>query len=302
VTRLAPFEIHRAASVEEATALIEEHGDEATLYAGGTELLLLMKLGFASFDHLVDVKPIAALGTMARVEDGGGLRIGGTVTHRAIERSPIVAKGWPALAAMERHVANVRVRATGTLGGNLAFADPHSDPATFLFAAGATIHLARADRRRTLPVADFVLGPYETALEPGELVEAVEVPAVGPGEAVAHLRFAVHERPAATVSAWVRVTDGRVAEACLAAGSVGVVPVARDPSADGLAGQPADAIDADVLRAVGIALADASAPVSDGNGADDYKHALVVELTARAVREAAARAIAGVSERRRPMR
>jgi carbon-monoxide dehydrogenase medium subunit len=292
VTRLAPFAIHRAASVEEATALIDEHGDEATLYAGGTELLLLMKLGFASFDHLVDVKPIAALGKLARVEGSGSLRIGGTVTHRAIERAPIVAEGWPALAAMERRVANVRVRATGTLGGNLAFADPHSDPATFLLAAGATIHLARAGRRRALPVGDFVLGPYETALEPGELVEAVEVPALGPGEAMAHLRFAIHERPAATVGAWVRVADGRVADARLAAGSVGVVPVAPPGAAADLIGQPATDIDAVALRAAGVALADASEPVSDGNGADDYKHALVVELTARAVRDAAASAAA----------
>jgi carbon-monoxide dehydrogenase medium subunit len=249
-----------------------------------------MKLGFASFGHLVDVKPIAALGTVTLIEGSRALRIGGAVTHRTIERSALVREGWPALAAMERRVANVRVRATGTLGGNLAFADPHSDPATFLMAAGATIHLARGDRRRALPVTEFVLGPYETALEPGELVAAIEVPAVGPGEALAHRRFAVHERPAATISAWVHVADGRVADTRLAAGSVGVVPVALDGAAAGLTGQPVDAIDPEALTAAGVALADASAPVSDGNGADDYKHALVVELAARAVREAAASA------------
>ena len=139
MTRLPPFEIHRAGSVEEATALVEEHGEDAALYAGGTELLLLMKLGFASFGHLVDVKPVAGLRTIERVD--GVLRIGGTVTHREIERSPLVREGWPELAEMERHVANVRVRATGTLGGNLSFADPHSDPATFLLAAGASVRL-----------------------------------------------------------------------------------------------------------------------------------------------------------------
>jgi carbon-monoxide dehydrogenase medium subunit len=291
VTRLPPFEIHRATSVEEATSLLEEHGEEAALYAGGTELLLLMKLGFASFGHLVDVKPIAALGSVERIEGSGSLRIGGTATHRSIERSPLVAASWPALAAMERRVANVRVRATGTLGGNLAFADPHSDPATFLLAAGATIHLARAERRRALPIADFVLGPYTTALEPGEVVEAVAVPALGPGEAMAHLRFAVHERPAATVSAWIRVAGGRVADARVAAGSVGVVPVAPPEAAALIVGQPAVDIDSDALRAMGSTLADASAPVSDGNGADDWKHALVVELARRAVRGAAEEAM-----------
>jgi carbon-monoxide dehydrogenase medium subunit len=292
VTRLAPFEIHRATSIDEATALIEEHGDDAALYAGGTELLLLMKLGFAAFGHLVDVKPITALHWLDRTDGNGSLRIGGTVTHRTIERSPLVMQGWPELAAMERHVANVRVRAIGTLGGNLAFADPHSDPATFLLAADATVHLARAGARRSLPVEDFVLGPYETALEPGEVLEAVEIPVRGQGEAMAHLRFAVHERPAATVSAWVRVEEGRIEAARLAAGSVGIMSVAPVDAAAGLVGQPATAIDGDVLRAMGMALADASAPVTDGNGADDYKHALVVELAGRAVREAASRAAA----------
>jgi CO/xanthine dehydrogenase FAD-binding subunit len=100
----------------------------------------------------------------------------------------------------------------------------------------------------------------------------------------------VQERPAATVSARIRVSDGRIGAARIAAGSVGVVPVAPADAAAGLVGQSATAIDEDVLRAMGTALADASAPVSDGNGADDYKHALVAELAGRAVREAAARA------------
>jgi carbon-monoxide dehydrogenase medium subunit len=295
VTRLPPFEIHRAASIEEASALIAEHGDEGALYAGGTELLLLMKLGFAAFEHLVDVKPIAELGTIG--SSAAGLRIGGTVTHRTIERSALVLEGWPDLASMERQVANVRVRATGTLGGNLAFADPHSDPATFLLAAGASVELAHGQRRRSVPLDAFVLGPYETALERGEVLAAVVVPAPGPGEAMAHLRFAVHERPAATVSARVRVVDGRVAEARVAAGCVGVVPVAPVAAGEALAGQPAGAIDAAAIASMGVALADAAEPVSDGNGAADYKHALVVELAGRCVREAVARASARASGR-----
>jgi carbon-monoxide dehydrogenase medium subunit len=288
VTRLTPFAIHRPTSIEEVGALVEEHGDDAALYAGGTELLLLMKLGFAAFGHLVDLKPIAELGILGPCP--GGLRIGGTVSHRTIERSALVLERWPELSEMERQVANVRVRSTGTLGGNLAFADPHSDPATFLLAAGATVELARGEHRRSVPVDAFVLGPYETALERGETLAAVEVPALGPGEAMAHRRFAVHERPAATVSAWVRVRDGRIAEARVAAGSVGIVPVAPAGAGQALVGQPADAIDLAAIEAMSIALADAAEPVTDGNGADDYKHALVVELAGRCVREAVARA------------
>lgn len=291
MTTLAPFEIHRATTVAEACQLVGELGDEAAVYSGGTELLLLMKLGFASFAHLVDVKPIAELGRL-EVGGDGRLVVGGAVTHRSIERSSLVQEGWPDLVAMERRVANVRVRSTGSLGGNLAFADPHSDPATFLLAADASVQLGQDGRRRELPVDEFVLGPYETALDPGELLCAVLVPPPGPGTAVTHLRFAVQERPAATVSASVRVEGGRVAAARVAVGSVGIMPVLVPDASEALAGAEPGAIDRAVLTALGEAGAAAAEPVSDANGSDDYKAALVRVLVGRAVVDAAARAAA----------
>lgn len=286
MTALAPFVLHRAHSVPEATDLLDEHGDDGVAYCGGTELLLLMKLGFAAYGHLVDIKPIAELGGIE--ESDGALRIGAAVTHRAIERSPLAAVGWPALVGMERTIANVRVRTTGTLGGNLAFADPHSDPATFLLAADGHVVLGRGDERRRLPIADFILGPYATALEPGELVVAIHIPAPPQGAGMAHLRFAFHERPAVTVSTLVRVTDGRVVEARVAVGSVGVRP-ARAPEAEGvLAGVDAAGPDPATLAAAGERAADASDPVTDANGSADYKHHLVGVLVGRAVRAAIA--------------
>ncbi len=284
MTALAPFVLHRAHSVPEATGLLHEHADDAVAYCGGTELLLLMKLGFAAYGHLVDIKPIAEL---AGIETRDGtIRIGAAVTHRAIERSPLAAAGWPALVAMERTIANVRVRTTGTLGGNLAFADPHSDPATFLLAADGHVVLGRGDERRRLPVADFILGPYATALAPGELIVAIDIPALPQGAGMAHLRFAFHERPAVTVSCLVRVTGGRIVEARVAVGSVGVRP-ARAPEAEGvLAGMDATVPDPAILAAAGARAADASDPVTDANGSADYKHHLVGVLVGRAVRTA----------------
>src|SRR5438270_9836753 len=99
--------------------------------------MLLMKLGLAGYGHLIDVKGIAELHDL-RAENGH-LHIGAAVTHRQLERAPVVRDGWPALAAMERNIANIRVRTVGSLGGNLCFSDPHSDPATFLLAAGAEL-------------------------------------------------------------------------------------------------------------------------------------------------------------------
>ena len=286
MTTVEPFELHRAGSVAEATALIGEYGDDGVIYGGGTELLLLMKLGFAAYGHLVDIKPIAELAGIDVAD--GVLRIGATATHRAIERSPVVAAGWPQLARMERVVANVRVRSTGTLGGNLAFADPHSDPAAFLLAADARLVLGRGDERRRLPFSSFALGPYTTALEPGELVVAIEVPALPAGSGMAHLRFAFHERPAVTVSCLVRVVDRTMAEARIAVGSVGLAPV-RVPVGEALlARQDAGGPDPEVLAAAGQAAAEASDPVTDSNGSADYKRHLVGVLVGRGVRAALA--------------
>ena len=284
MTALSPFELHRVRSVPEASALMEELGDDGVLYAGGTELLLLLKMGFAAYGHLVDVKPIAELSGI-EVRDGT-LRIGAAVTHREIERSPVVAAGWPQLVAMERGVANIRVRSTGTLGGNLAFADPHSDPATFLLAADAAVVLGRGDGRRRLPLGEFVLGPYTTALAPGELLVAIEVPAMAPGAGMAHLRFAFHERPAVTVSCLVEVSDGRISGARMAVGSVGVSGVRVPAGEDMLTGLDILDLDPTILVAAGRVAADASEPMADSNGSAEYKHHLVGVLVGRAVRAA----------------
>jgi carbon-monoxide dehydrogenase medium subunit len=285
--RLPPFELHRPETLEEATALLVEHGDDAVVYAGGTELTLLLKLGLAAYGHLVDVKRIPAL---RRLEANGVLEIGGAVTHRELERSEAVRGGWPALAAMERGVANVRVRTAGTLGGNLAFSDPHSDPATFLLAANAEAVLRRGPESRTLPVSELVLGPYTTALRHGELIASIRVPAADEGAGLAHLKFSFHERPAATVACLARVADGAVAEARVAVGSVGVVPV-RAPGAEAaLLGLSAGEPDGGVLEAAGAAAAEAAAPVADANGSVEYKRNLVRVLVGRCFRQALAAA------------
>jgi carbon-monoxide dehydrogenase medium subunit len=284
VTTLAPLSIHPVASVAQATDVLAELGDEAVVYAGGTELFLIMKLGFAAYRHLVDIKPIAELNRLEVVD--GTLRIGAAVTHRAIERSPLVAAGWPGLAKMERVVANIRVRNVGTLGGNLAFADPHSDPATFLLAADARVKIGLGDKRRSLPIDEFILGPYETALQPHEIVVDIELPAGPTGAGMAHLRFAFHERPAATVSCLIRVVNGRVAEARIAVGSVGIKPV-RVPIGEALLlGADAANIDPVTLDAAGRAAAEAADPVTDANGSPDYKQDLVRVLVGRCVRTA----------------
>ncbi|HME63132.1 MAG TPA: FAD binding domain-containing protein, partial [Candidatus Binatia bacterium] len=132
---LRRFNIHQPKTVAEASHMLAEFGEKGGLYAGGTELLLAMKHDLLRYEHLVDVKTIPDLDKIET--KSGAVMIGSTATHRAIERSSLVKQNLRVLAELETKVANVRVRASGTLGGNLCFAEPHSDPATLLTALGA---------------------------------------------------------------------------------------------------------------------------------------------------------------------
>ena len=284
---LPPFDLHRPQSLEEATELADRYGEDAAFYCGGTELLLLLKLGFASFGHLIDLKGVEELGGV-RTENGA-LVVGSAVTHRELERSQLVRERLPALAAMERRVANLRVREVGTLGGNLCFSDPHSDPATFLLALDAEVEYRRGgEAARRTPISDFVVGLYQTSLGEGEVLTSVRIPELPRGAAVVHAKFAFHERPTATVACLARVAAGEVAEARVAVGSVGARPVRAPAAEQVLTGAPAEDIDTGLLAEAGERAAEAAAPVDDATGSAEYKAQLVRVLVERTFREAVA--------------
>jgi carbon-monoxide dehydrogenase medium subunit len=251
--------------------LVDRYGDDVALYCGGTELLLVMKLGLAAYSNLVDVKGIPELHRLDA--NGSELRVGAAVTHRQLESSPLVERVVPPLAEMEARVANVRVRSVGTLGGNLCFSDPHSDPATFLLATGAELVVRRGTAERTIPITEFVRGPYETALERAELLTEIRIPALPPKAVVVHERFATHERPALTVACYVRAEGDRVAEGRVAVGSVTPTPARVRDVEQALVGVPLDTT-AEVAGA-GEVAADAIEPFADLNGSVEYKRNLV---------------------------
>jgi carbon-monoxide dehydrogenase medium subunit len=300
ITTLRPFTLHRPETAEEACALLARLGEDAAPYAGGTELLLLMKLGLLRPPHLVDVKRIAGFGDLT---DGDRLTIGATVTHRALERSPLVRARCPLAASVACHVANVRVRNVGTVGGNLAFADPHSDLATVFLALDAAVELVSPRGRRELPLAEFVRGPWETARRPDELLAAVRLAPWASDTAGAYVKFGIHERPTLGIGVALRL-DGaapgsgpRVRDARIAVGCVSPRPV-RVPAAERLlSGVAVDRID-DVVAAVADQTAAGVDPADDLYGSADYKREMVSVFVRRALRVAAARA-RGVEPRER---
>ncbi|HEX3376042.1 MAG TPA: FAD binding domain-containing protein [Candidatus Acidoferrales bacterium] len=284
MTTLSRFEIHQPATVLEASQMLAHYGEEAGIYAGGTELLLAIKHSALNYRHLIDLKVVSGLNAIEI--RNGNLEIGAPSTHRSIERSALVLQHQPVLAEMESHVANVRVRATGTLGGNLCFAEPHSDPATLLLALGGAVRLESAAGSREIPVSDLIGGAYASNLQPGEILTKITVPSAKPTHRAAYMKFQVHERPALGMGLWLDTPDdGRtIISARVAVGCVCPFP-ARSLNAEKLLTGSRKDVEK-LLPEAAEAVADAADLVDDHEGSAEYKRHLIHVFLQRIFREA----------------
>lgn len=180
----------RASTLEEALGLID---DDVVPYAGATELVPAMRLGVRRPEAIVDLKRLQELVRVDVDMATNTVRLGAAMTHRAVADDSIVSEFLPSLAEAAAHVGNVRVRNSGTLGGNLSFAEPRSDLSVVLSALDATVELASAGGERTVPVRDLILGAFETCLAPEELLIAVTVPFEPAG--MSYWKLQSYERP-----------------------------------------------------------------------------------------------------------
>lgn len=281
---IPPFRLLRPDTVEEAVDLAGEHGDAARYYAGGTELLLVLREGFLDADVLIDLKRIDALSGITVDESNAVLRIGAVTTHTAVEHSPVVQTQLPEFARLAGAIANLRVRNTGTLGGNLCFAEPHGDPATMLIAADASVRLQGRDSSRTVAVDDWIRGPFEVDLAPAEMLREIRIPLRSRASKFAYSRFRALERPSVGVAVRLDVPDGtdRVADARVVVGCAGPRP-RRVPEAEALLrGTPRRAL-GEAARAAGAAASDAVDVDGDAYGPEDYKRNLVGVLVRRTI-------------------
>jgi carbon-monoxide dehydrogenase medium subunit len=284
------FALARPSTLAEAFAAYHGAGGDAAWYAGGTELLQVMKMGLARFGTLIDLKGLAELRGIA-VEANGAVTIGAGMTHREIERSSTVRAELPALAELEAHVANVRVRNQGTIGGNLCFAEPHSDPAAFLLACDARIRLQGPGGTRELPMDGFVVSPFMTARDADEIVVAVVIPGATPGEGRAYEKAKFRERPAVSVAVRLRVADGAIAEASVAVGSMTDIPVRVPEAGAALVGVPADAGALGTALVAGAEAMGGLDAAADLDGSPDYKRHLAGVLLGRAAQAALMEAV-----------
>lgn len=281
---LRRFTIHQPHSVAEAAEMLAHHGEKARLYAGGTELLLAMKHDLLRYDHLVDAKTIPDLNKIELIDST--VCIGALATHRSIENSSLVKEKLPVIAEMERNVANVRVRATGTLGGNLCFAEPHSDPAALLLALQAKVRVQGRTGEKALEMSEFIAEAYETTLGPDELLTRINVPVLTPTQRAVYLKFQIHERPILGLALVLDMGEaGRViTNARAVVGSVSPTPCRSDQAEAMLVGSR-DQVKKQLVDAA-QALADAADPVDDLEGSAEYKRHLIGVFLRRAFTKA----------------
>ena len=274
------FELLQPRSLAEAVEMLATHGDAARAIGGGTTLVILMKQRAVYYPFLIDLQTIPGLNRIS--QENGTVRIGALATHRDVECSPLIRTSWPVLADAFSKIGNVRVRQTASVGGNLAHADYRLDPPPPLLVLGAEILAVGPKGSRIIPLKNFFRGMYETALEPGELIAEVRVPAMPAHSKAAYVRYSAlsaNDWPCLGVAALVREENGRCQELRLALGGVAATPVL----VNGLDFVRDQSLDPSVLEKLFPIVDEQIAPFSDLRGSEWYKRQMVRVFVKKAI-------------------
>ena len=277
-------------SIPEAVAALQEYGDEATVIAGSTAVTIMLQQGLIEPGVIVSIGRIAGLDRIERTAEQ--LRIGALTTHREVELSADVRAALPVLSHVFGVVANVRVRNAATVGGVVAEADYASDPPAVLRALDAEVEVTGPNGERTIPIADFLLGFYETALDEAEIVTHLRVPLLPRGAGSVYEKFTTRsseDRPCVGVAAVARLEpDGRTcAELRLAVGAAAEVPQRFEDVEAGAVGRT---LDEALAAEIAAAYAERIDPLTDMRGSDWYRREMIHVWGRRAILGAAAAA------------
>jgi aerobic carbon-monoxide dehydrogenase medium subunit len=284
----APFEYARASTIDDAIALLERLGPEARLIAGGHSLLPMMKLRLATPEHLIDINPLESELDYIR-DEGGEVRIGALTRHRELLESEPLAERFPIIRDAEHLIADPPVRNRGTVGGALCQADPSEDLSAVFAALGAVAVIRGSDGERTVEMPDFNQGPYETAVADNEMLVEVRIPVrEHHGSAYEKVKRRTGDWATAAAGAALWLDGSNVAEAGIALSAVNPRGVRSTRAEESLAGKPPS--EEAFAEAAELAAEDCD-PIGDLRGPADYKRHLARELTGRALRRAAERAL-----------
>jgi len=282
------FDYHAPGSLDEAVRLLGELGDEAKVMSGGQSLLPMLKLRLASPGHIVDIGRIPGLGDIR--EEDGYLKIGALVSEASLEHDPIVAERYPILLDTAAVIADPLVRNRATVGGNLAHGDPANDHPATMLALRAQVVAYGPDGERIIPIDEFFFGLFMTALQPGEIVTEIRIPAPGERTGGAYFKLERKVGDYAIAGAAVQLTlaaDGTVEQAGIGLTNLGMAPIRAAAAEEALVGKTPDD---DAIAAAAAAAAEAAEPIADRRGSVEYKKNMARVLTGRAIRKALARA------------
>jgi aerobic carbon-monoxide dehydrogenase medium subunit len=286
------FDYLVAHSIEEAVGLLDQHGEDAKILAGGQSLIPLIRFRLARPSVLVDINRVPGLEYVQEAD--GTLHIGTMTREAELDSSSLIRDRYPILYDTSTMVADPVVRNWATVGGNLAHADPANDHPATMLALGARIVAVGPAGERELPIEGFFTDmPFETALHSNEMLREIRVPAPvqGSGGAYFKLERKVGDYAIAGVAAYITLDgSGNVSYAGIGLTNVGQVPIKARAAEQSLLGKPLD--DASIHQAADLAAA-ASQPTSDTRGPAEYKRDMVRTLTVRALRKALARATGG---------
>jgi len=279
----ASFEYFAPTTLDEALEILGRYDEgEAKVLAGGMSLIPVMKLRFAAPQALVDINRIGGLDGLA--EEGGGLRIGALVRHKACERSDLLKGRYGALGDAAPQISDPVVRNLGTLAGSLAHADPQGDWGSVMLAVRGEVVARSSDGERTIPIDELFQGPFTTSLEPNEIITEVRVP--DPGRAAGtylKLERKVGDFATVGVAVHLAMSNGTVGQAGIALTGVGPRNIRASAAEEALAGQ---ALDDEAIDEAARLAAEAAQPHTDVRGTEEYKRNVVRIFTARGLRKA----------------
>jgi carbon-monoxide dehydrogenase medium subunit len=281
------FAYHRPSSVQEAIGLLADLGDEARPLAGGHSLIPMMKLRLATPAHLVDLAGVKELKGIR--QDGSDIVVGAMTTQHDLIDSDLLTTKVPLLREASLVIADPQVRYLGTLGGNVANGDPGNDMPAVMMCLGASYQVAGRGGERRIAAREFYQGAYFTALEPGEILTALRIPAPSPGHGFAYekLKRKVGDYATAAAAVILTISNGKVATCSIGLTNVAETPLWAEEAARILVGSALDA--ATVKRAVAAAEAITS-PASDNRGPAHYRTKMAGVMLARALARAKQRA------------
>ena len=289
------FRYEAPRSLDEAIATLRDGGDYAKVLAGGQSLVPLMKLRFASPELVVDINNVPGL-DYHRADPDGTLRIGALCRHADLERSSLLKSSQPTMAMAAALIADPIVRSRGTLVGSLCHADPQGDWASVVLALGGSVVAQGPRGRRSVPMAEFVTGPFENVLEPDEVAVEAVIPAATGARAGGYLKLERRVGDFATVGVAValEISGGTVTRAGIALTGVGGSTIAATDAARALTGQP---LTSQTIEMTAGLAAEAARPRTDHRGSAEYKRHMVHTFVTRILGRAGGTEVAGTAER-----